>query len=84
MALRTTPSSVMFNRPFALRGVAGQLPAGTYDVDTEEEIIETLSQTVYVRIATYLYIRTTGMTRTVTIDPKDLNAALEKDRALPN
>ncbi len=82
MALRTTPSSVSFSRPFELKGVDGPLPAGSYEVETEEEIIETLHRTVYVRVATLLIIRSTGMTRTVTVDPSDLETALERDRAM--
>lgn len=82
MALRTTPSSVSFSRPFELKGVDGPLPAGSYEVETEEEIIETMHRTVYVRVATLLIIRSTGMTRTVTVDPGDLETALERDRGI--
>ncbi|MBD3760127.1 hypothetical protein [Rhizorhabdus sp.] len=82
MALRTTPSSVSFSHPFALKGVDGPLPAGSYEVETEEEIIETLHRMVYVRVATLLIIRSPGMTRTVTVDPGDLQMALERDRAM--
>lgn len=81
MALRTTASSVTFTRPFTLKGVEGRHPAGVYEVETEEEIIETLHRTVYIRVATLLTIRSTGMTRTVTVDPKLLEAALAEDRA---
>lgn len=80
MATRTTSSSVVFSHPFTLKGVEGCQPAGTYDVDTEEEVIETLNRTVYRRVATLLIIRGIGITRTVTIDPADLLAALERDR----
>jgi hypothetical protein len=82
MAMRSTASSVTFAHPFALKGVAGQQAAGTYEVETEEEIIETLHRTVYVRVATLLIIRSVGMTRTVTVDPHDLEAALARDRAM--
>lgn len=82
MALRTTLSSVSFSRPFVLKGVDGPLPAGAYEVETEEEIIETLHRMVYVRVATLLIIRSIGMTRTVTVDPEDLETALVRDRAL--
>lgn len=55
------------------------LPAGRYDIDTEEEAIEGNERTVYLRVATLLYVRTTGMVQTVTIDPKELQAALDMD-----
>ncbi|MES2496557.1 MAG: hypothetical protein V4618_10600 [Pseudomonadota bacterium] len=80
MDLRTTRSTVRFVHPFEIRGLDGPQQAGIYDVDTEEEVIETLHRTVYVRVATLLYIRSVGMTRTVTVDPGDLAVALERDR----
>jgi len=80
MALRTTQSSVTFRSPFEFTGTDGVQPAGAYDVEIEEESIETISRTVYVRMATRFYIRSPGMVRTVTINPDDLEAALEKDR----
>lgn len=79
MALLTTQSSVTFKSPFEFPGTDGVQPPGTYDVEIEEESIETLSRTVYVRMATRFYIRSPGMIRTVTVDPNDLKAALEKD-----
>ena len=79
MALRSTSSPVTFTRPFELKGIEGLQPAGTYEVDTEEEIVETLHRTVYVRVATFLIMRSAGMVRTATIDPKDLEAALARD-----
>lgn len=60
MALRSTMSSVTFTKPFDLKGAGGVLPAGTYDVETDEDIVETISRTVYVRVATVLYIRSIG------------------------
>ncbi len=68
--------------PFTLPEIDGLLPAGSYDVDTEEEIIEGNERTVYVRVATLLYVRTPGTTRIVTIDPQGLAAALDQDAAL--
>lgn len=68
-----------FRSPFEFRGTDGVQPPGSYEVEVEEDIVETNSRTVYVRVATFLYIRSPGMVRTVTIDPEDLEAALEKD-----
>lgn len=81
MPMRTTSSSVTFNHPFTLNGVEGYQPAGTYDVDTDEEVFETLNRTVYLRVATLLIISDIGITRTVTVDPADLQAALDRDKA---
>ena len=79
MALRTTRSSVSFKAPFHLTSLDETLPAGVYDIDTEEEIIEGNERTVYLRTATLFYVRTHNMVRTVTVDPDELRAALEAD-----
>jgi hypothetical protein len=72
MAVRIVKSSIAIDAPFRLKGRDETLPAGSYDVDTEEEIIEGNERTVYKRVATVLYVRSNGMLRAVTVDPKDL------------
>jgi len=79
LAIRTTRSQVIFNNPFTLAEVDGSLAAGTYDIDTDEEVFEGNVRTVYVRTATLIHIRRPGGTRTVTIDPSGLAAALQMD-----
>jgi hypothetical protein len=79
MTLRTTRSSVTFAAPFALEGVEGELAAGRYDIETDEEAIEGNAKTVYRRVATLLIVRRPGLTRTWMIDPAALAAALAKD-----
>lgn len=79
MPIRTTRTHVTFNGPFGLAEIDGQLPAGTYDIDTDEEVIEGNERTVYVRTATLIHVRGLGTTRTVTIDPSGLAAALRND-----
>lgn len=63
--IRTTKSSVTFTSAFQLNGFDGLAPAGTYDVETDEEIIEGNDRTVYRRVATILYVRSDGMTSTL-------------------
>ena len=75
MALRITRSHVTFDEPFKLKGRDEILSAGSYDVETDEEIIEGNERTVYRRVATRLYLRSTGMTRAITVDPKELEIA---------
>lgn len=79
MAERRTRSTVTFASPFKLKELDEVQPAGTYDVDTIEQMVEGNDRTVYVRTATLLYIRSAGMTRTVTVDPKELQEAVERD-----
>jgi len=79
MTLRTTRTSIAFKAPFRLAALDETLPAGVYDIDTEEEIIEGNERTVYVRVATLLNVRTHNMVRTVTVDPDQLQAAFDAD-----
>ena len=43
MDRRTSRRTVTFARPFSLRGIDGVQPAGTYVVETDEELIQGLS-----------------------------------------
>lgn len=81
MPIRTTRKQVSFRSPFRLAEIDGELAAGIYDVDTDEEAIEGNERTVFIRVATLIYLKGLGSTRTVTIDPAGLEAALEKDRS---
>ena len=40
MSIRTTSSTVSFFRPFVLTGIAGEQPAGSYTVETDEELLQ--------------------------------------------
>lgn len=79
MPIRTTRTQVIFKAPFSLPELDGLQRAGTYNVETEEEVIEGNQHTVYLRLATVLQIDSLGSTRFVTIDPAGLEAALERD-----
>jgi hypothetical protein len=85
MLTRTREKTWTFSRPFMLKGVDRQLPAGDYRVSTDEELIEGLSFPVYRRVATMIFVP--GLNGTslemVTIDPAELQAALERDAASP-
>jgi hypothetical protein len=76
--VRTIKSTVTFHRPFSLSNV-GELPAGTYDLEVDEEEILGVEKIAYRRVATLLFVRTAGSTRTLAIDPNQLEAALQKD-----
>jgi hypothetical protein len=83
MIARSLSKTVMFNRPFLLKGVDRTLPAGPYRVVTDEELIEGISFPVYRRVATMIFVpaptRGTSSIEMVTIDPLDLQAALDRD-----
>ena len=77
--MRTTRSTVTFRTAFTLNKDLGELPAGTYDVEFEEEEIPGSERTGYRRTALYFYVEAPGSTRTLVVDPSDLEAALRRD-----
>jgi hypothetical protein len=85
MSIRTTRKTVKFGKPFLLEGVGRVLPAGNYEVVTDEELIEGLSFPVYRRVATMILAPAqssqTHSIEMLTIDPFDLAAAVERDAA---
>jgi hypothetical protein len=83
MPIRTKRDSVSFSRPFALKGVDHTLPAGSYLVVTDEELIEGLSFPVYRRVSTMIHVpgHRGSSIEMVAIDPADLRAAQDRDTA---
>ena len=83
MAMRTHRKKVVFSQPFVLKGIDRILPPGDYQVVTDEELIEGLSFPVYRRVSTMIFVPAQSHPSTiemVTIDPRDLQAALDRDR----
>jgi hypothetical protein len=87
MIARTLSKTVVFTRPFLLKGIERILPAGDYRVVTDEELIEGLSFPVYRRISTMIFVPAQSHPRSsiemVTIDPIDLQAAQDRDAVAP-
>jgi len=84
MNTRTTRKIVKFNNPFSLEGIGRTLPAGGYEVVTDEEMIEGLSFPVYRRVATTMLAPTQsyqGSVEMLTVDPLNLTAAEDRDAA---
>lgn len=77
---RVTHKQVAFSGPFYLNGYDETFPAGEYDVETDEELIEGVSFLAYRRIATLLHVRSKTGARTLTIDPRELDLAILVDR----
>ena len=72
-----------FSNPFRLEGVDRELPAGSYRVATDEELIEGLSFPVYRRVGTMLFLPSRNGTAVemLSIDPIELKSAHDKDAA---
>lgn len=85
METRTTTATAVFKCPFTLTSIGRELPPGSYVIDTEEELIPGLSFIAYRRVSTTINVAmraeaTTGR-QIVTIDPGELERALQRDAA---
>jgi hypothetical protein len=87
MTVRTPSRTVTFTHPFNLSGMEQVQPAGTYTVETDEELLQTLSVPAYRRISTLMRLpaRPAGpiLTQIVEITAVELAAILARD-AQPN
>jgi hypothetical protein len=87
MTTRTTRKMVTFDRPFTLRGVDRILPAGNYQIMTDEDLIEELSFPAYRRVSTMIFVPAdshhSSSIEMVAIDPQDLKAAQDRDADAP-
>ena len=86
MTTRSRRETVQFKHPFRLKGIDRQLAAGTYEVVTDEEMIEGLSFASFRRVATMIMIPTTAPQRSIEmfiIDPLDLSNAQQIDASAP-
>lgn len=84
MNARTRNTLVVFSNPFELKGVDRTLPPGEYRVVTDEQLIEELSFPVYRRVSTMIFVpgkSHASSVEMVTIDPRDLQAAQDRDKA---
>ena len=56
MTLRSRHETIIFKHPFQIRGIDRLLPAGAYEVVTDEEMIDGLSFASYRRVATMIMV----------------------------
>jgi hypothetical protein len=83
MSTRTLQTTVKFNKPFTLSSIEGRQPAGTYQLEAEEEQVEGLSFSAFRRTTLLLFLPADpapGATRhVVQVDPLELSEALLAD-----
>jgi len=88
MTVRTRSEIVTFHRPFVLTGIDGVQPAGRYTVETDEELLPTMTSTTYYRrLVTWFRLPALspdarpapGSTQAAPINPIELSAALARD-----
>jgi hypothetical protein len=83
MTVRTSHKTVTFTRPFSLSAMDEVQPAGTYTVETDEELLQGVSFPAYRRLATLIFLPSRPgnafLEQVVNIDPLELQAAQERD-----
>jgi hypothetical protein len=88
MTIRSRKEMITFKHPFQIRGVDRLLPAGAYEVITDEEMIEGLSFASFRRIATMIMVpaaASRGSTmEMISIGSVDLSDAQRIDASAPN
>ena len=84
MTRRIRQETVTFRNDFSLDGIRQMQPPGSYAVEIEEELITELSFPAYRRTATVIRLPSSqlGGYEAATIDPVELEAALQRDAAL--
>ncbi len=85
--MRSTITTVTFHKPFAMAGVDGRHPPGTYEVMTDEEELPGVSFVAWRRVRTSMRLPSLGTASAqeqwVTIQPEELSRNLEADRQMP-
>ena len=85
MTIRTNTETIVFRNAFVLEGFDEVLPAGTYTMETDEEIVNGVSFMAYRRVSARLHLHAEsdrpGIARTLIVDPEELDAARQRDRA---
>lgn len=87
MTIRSRREAVTFKHPFRIRGVDRVLPAGTYEVITDEESIEGLSFAAFRRIATMILVpgaSSASVLEMISIGSVDLADAQRIDASAPD
>jgi hypothetical protein len=88
MTIRSRRETVIFKHPFQIRGIDRALPAGAYEVITDEEMIEGLSFASFRRVATMIVVPAAGLrgsaVEMISIGSVDLSDALLIDADGPN
>jgi hypothetical protein len=88
MTIRSRREVITFKHPFRITGIDRLLPAGAYEVVTDEEMIEGLSVAAFRRVATVIKVPAEGSRglaiEAVSIGPADLSDAQRIDASTPD
>jgi hypothetical protein len=86
MTIRSRQETVTFKHPFRIRGIDRFLPPGSYEVITDEEMIEGLSFAAFRRVATLIKVpaETGRATELISIGSVELSDAQRIDASTPD
>lgn len=82
---RTVRRKLIFRHGFRLTAVDHPLPAGEYELISDEKLIEGLSFPVYRRISSWIMVpalNSSGSSEMIAVEPKDIEAAQARDSEL--
>jgi len=83
VTIRSRNETVVFHHPFRLKGIERLLPAGAYEVVSDDEMIEGLSFPCYRRVQTMIMVPGAppngAATEMITISAIDLSNAQRND-----
>jgi hypothetical protein len=79
MESRITIEQVTFRSPFALSGLRGVRPAGTYTIRTEEQMLDPSSFVGWRQAATIMVLHRDGGVEYAVINRQELREALVRD-----
>ena len=87
MSIRSRRETITFKHLFHIRGIERELPAGAYEVVTDEEMIEGLSFPCFRRVATMIMVPGAPPQRSamemISISSIDLSDAQRIDASAP-
>jgi hypothetical protein len=87
MTIRSRRETITFKHPFRIKGIDRLLPAGGYEVITDEEMIEGLSFAAFRRVATMIMVPVTAPRSSamemISISSVDLSDAQRIDASAP-
>ena len=86
MTTRSRRETITFQHPFRIRGIDRLLPAGAYEIITDEEMIEGLSFPAFRRVATMIMVPAAqnSAMEMLSIGSVDLSDAQRMDASAPH
>lgn len=85
MTIRTIRQTVTFAKPFTLANWDEAQPAGTYEIEIDEELLDGFPFSAYRRVQTLLHLHPTrrnpGLRQTILISAGEQEAALQRPGA---